>query len=82
MLPDDVLPSAPPLPVEFVAGGEGSPDEEFGLEGGSGRSGSWLFGTLPMNIADNGRLELLEVRDGREDIGTSGRADVHGWPRR
>lgn len=64
MLPDDVLPSpAPPLPVEFVAGGEGSPDEDVGLEGGSGKSGSWLLGTLPMNIADNGRLEVSEGRD-------------------
>ena len=31
---------APPLPVELVAGGEGRPGEESGLEGGSGSSGS------------------------------------------
>lgn len=50
-----------PLPVEFVAGGDGKPDPEPfdaapGLGGGSGRSGM-LFGevTEPKKMADNGR---------------------------
>jgi hypothetical protein len=46
-----------PLPVEFVAGGDGRPDPfEFapGL-GGAGKSGMLLG--WPMNIADKGRLE-------------------------
>lgn len=54
-----------PLPVEFVAGGDGRPDPEPfdaapGLGGGSGRSGK-LFGeeTDPKKMADNGR-ELEE----------------------
>jgi len=61
-----------PLPVEFVAGGEGRPDEDegaVGLSGGSGRSGrsgrlTLLFslgGNDPRKIADKGRLEDEEM---------------------
>jgi hypothetical protein len=71
-LPAVLLRESPPtlpLPVEFVAGGEGNPEERFeaapGL-GGSGRSGM-LGGLLvvvfmleeepePRKIADSGRL--------------------------
>lgn len=58
-----------PLPVEFVAGGEGRPDDVDaapGLSGGSGRSGSLLSscgGNDPRKIADKGRLE--EEMNGR-----------------
>lgn len=60
-----------PLPVEFVAGGEGRPDEldaAPGLSGGSGRSGILiLLSSLggndngPRKIADKGRLEDEEM---------------------
>lgn len=60
MLPKLVV-SSPvlPLPVELVAGGEGSPDpleSAPGLGGGSGKVGR-LFGevTEPRKIADKGR---------------------------
>jgi hypothetical protein len=46
-----------PLPVEFVAGGDGRPeplDEAPGL-GGGGKSGTLLG--WPIKIADKGRLE-------------------------
>ena len=62
-----------PLPVEFVAGGEGRPDaldEVLGL-GGSGRSGRVGGVSLvdPMKIADKGRD--LEACTGRGVIGRS-----------
>lgn len=55
-----------PLPVEFVAGGEGRPelfDAAPGLGGGSGKSGK-LFGedTEPKKIADKGR-DLFEAKE-------------------
>jgi len=61
-----------PLPVEFVAGGEGSP-EPMGL-GGSGRSGmvcgteltlllAGVDGVLPIYMAERGRsLDFIVVR--------------------
>jgi hypothetical protein len=59
-----------PLPVEFVAGGDGSPEwveEELGL-GGSGKSGILGEEELlePRKIADKGRLF---EKEGREVIG-------------
>ena len=61
-----------PLPVEFVAGGEGKPEEEFGLLGGSGRSGSFVSIELaePTYIADDGRF--LVASTGRGVIGAEG----------
>jgi len=63
-----------PLPVEFVAGGEGRPDEvdaALGLSGGSGRSGMIcsLGSNDPRKIADKGRLE--------EEM--SGRGVITAW---
>ncbi len=74
-LPELVL-SSPllPLPVEFVAGGEGRPDGEPGLESGGsgslGKSGGEAVEVEPrdpMYIADKGRC--LCVKDGRGGIG-------------
>lgn len=72
MLPAFALLLSPvdPLPVEFVAGGDGRPDAvetALGLSGGSGRSGMLSsLGSLgvndPRNIADKGRLEEEEMR--------------------
>lgn len=67
-----------PLPVEFVAGGEGRPEREGGDEssglGGSGRLGksggvelAEEEPTEPMNIADKGRC--LRDMEGRGVIG-------------
>jgi hypothetical protein len=62
-LPPSALLS-PPLPVEFVAGGEGRPDlyersDPSSGPGGSGRSGKFggdgLLAVSPINMADNGR---------------------------
>ena len=64
-----------PLSVEFVAGGEGSP-EPMGL-GGSGRSGmvcgieltllAGVDGVLPMYMAESGRsLDFMVVRGGMD----------------
>lgn len=54
-----LLSSTLPLPVEFVAGGDGSPesteDEGLGGSGRSGMAGGEGFGVDPMNIADKGR---------------------------
>lgn len=63
-----------PLPVEFVAGGDGRPEPEPfdaapGLGGGSGRSGKLLGEeTEPRKIADKGRA-LEETKEGRVVIG-------------
>jgi hypothetical protein len=66
-----------PLPVEFVAGGEGKPelsDAAPGLGGGSGKSGNLLLGvdTEPRKIADKGR-DLLDAKEGRGVIGKKSR---------
>lgn len=75
-LPKRVLFSPPllPLPVEFDAGGDGNPEDEWGLLGGSGSSGSFVSNELaePMYIADDGRF--LVARAGRDVIGTDGAA--------
>lgn len=75
-LPKRVQLSPPllPLPVEFDAGGEGSPEDEWGLLGGSGSSGSLESTELaePMYIADDGRF--LVASAGRDVIGADGRA--------
>jgi len=67
-----------PLSVEFVAGGEGSP-EPMGL-GGSGRSGmvggtvltlllARVDGVLPMYMAESGRsLDFIVVRGGMDRL--------------
>ena len=66
MLPAFALLLSPvlPLPVELVAGGDGRPDVEWGLAGGSGRSGRWMLevGVAPKNIAETGRFDAEEVR--------------------
>jgi hypothetical protein len=73
-----------PLPVEFVAGGEGRPELSEaapGLGGGSGKSGNLLLGVdmEPRKMADNGR-DLLEAKERRVVIGKEtrqpGRAQV------
>lgn len=61
-----------PLPVELVAGGEGSPElleEPPGLGGGSGKSGNLLLGDGPdpKKIADSGR-DLFDAKEEREVI--------------
>lgn len=80
MLPDLALLLSPvePLPVEFVAGGDGKPEVEIapGLSGGSGRSGILAcFGSLggndPMNIADKGRLEEAASERGGIRVGAT-----------
>lgn len=61
-----------PLPVEFVAGGDGRPelfDAAPGLGGGSGKSGRFLgVDTEPRKIADKGRV-WFEAKEGRGVIG-------------
>lgn len=69
-LPPDVLsPLLLPLLLESVAGGDGRPEDEVGLNTGrSGRSGRFEDDAAePRNIAESGRC--LVARAGREVIG-------------
>lgn len=69
-----------PLPVEFVAGGDGRPDAEsvddapgLGGSGRSGRLGGVEPGLGPMYMADKGRDVLVDLlKLGRGVIGIAG----------